>query len=61
MLADFIRVITQDGPVTLKRNSIIAINPTCDGTMIVVEASDNPQVYISTEDYDNVVMTFLSA
>jgi len=59
MLVDIIRVLTLNGPVTIKRNSIVAIDPIEEGTKIVVDP-DNPRVYISTEDYDRVVLSYLS-
>lgn len=59
MLAEVIRVLTEDGPVTIQRNAIVAIDPVEEGTKIVVDFGE-PQVYISVENYDQVVMSYLS-
>ena len=56
---DIIRVLTLNGPVTIKRNAIVAIDPVEEGTKIVVDP-DDPKVYISIEDYDRVVLSYLS-
>jgi|GEM_PF-3692480 len=59
MLVDLIRVLTLNGPVTIKKNLIIAIDRIEEGTRIVV-GPDEPKVYISVEDYDRVVLSYLS-
>jgi hypothetical protein len=64
MAAELIRIVTEEGPVTLRKNVITAIDPCEGGTKIQVETEDTverPQTYISTEPYDTVVLLYLSA
>ena len=64
MAAELIRIATPEGPITLNKNIITAIDPYEGGTKIEVESADSleqPQTYISTESYDNVVLLYLSA
>ena len=64
MTAELIRIVTQEGPITLRKNNITAIDPYEGGTKIQVETEDSiekPQTYISTESYDTVVLLYLSA
>ena len=64
MASELIRIVTEEGPVTLRKNIITAIDPCEGGTIIQVEpqnAIEEPQTYISTESYDNVVLLYLSA
>jgi len=64
MASELIRIVTEEGPVTLRKNVITAIDPVEGGTKIQVETEDTverPQTYISTESYDTVVLLYLSA
>jgi hypothetical protein len=64
MASELIRIVTEEGPVTLRKNVITAIDPCEGGTKIQVETEDTvekPQTYISTESYDTVVLLYLSA
>ena len=64
MAAELIRIVTEEGPVTLRKNIITAIDPCEGGTKIQIESDNSvetPQTYISTEPYDTVVLLYLSA
>ena len=63
-MAELIRIVTEDGPVTLRKNIITAIDPYEGGTKIQIDPEDSverPHTYISTESYDTVVLLYLSA
>lgn len=62
MSTELIRISTPQGPITLNKNFITAIEPLNEGTKIEVEESNSStsKSFISTEPYDTVVMLYFS-
>ncbi|WP_423148910.1 hypothetical protein [Rubrolithibacter danxiaensis] len=63
MATELIRISTPEGPVTLNKSQITAIEPIEEGTKIQLESphySSKLQSFISNESYDNVVMLYFS-
>ena len=59
MSSDLIRISTPEGPVTLNKKLITAIEPLDEGTKIQVETFDSAtKSFITSESYDSVVMLY---
>jgi hypothetical protein len=63
MTVKFIKVLTREGYITLNRTTIVSIDPTENGSRIMLlphPQSENPVTIESIEQYEDILETYFT-